>query len=680
MLSAWAFWLGRPSAISIAGASTSARLSLPYSATICISAPGVPGVTAASGPYSGGYCMPCSRKNSGVAPVGATPRPLTPMTFFSSGCQISAWVSPPQPSVSHMVAVAASMAAAASTALPPFWKAMAPAVAPSGFPVTATQCLPCSTGLLVSWASTGLGFTATARRMADKGAHVLRRHAWKRDEKRVCMCGSGLFQGESITIAREWFCPGPSSLRRFDFQQKDVGLDQVSLRRAEGADRSGDLGLDRELHLHRLHQRKRLSFLDRVALGHHHLDDLARHGCDHATAALAGRCHRFEPAVPNDAPAPVVMDDFKPVAGRMHHDTAARAVDEQRAAGVRGFADADVVSLSVEFESIAGIRVAGAFELEALVAYFKVDPARLATADSPPVGPRPGRSVALLGGMFLFAQQPGRRGCRNFGRNWGVSLEDVVQRAIQQAGVDGGIGDFGTLCQLQQKPEVGGQAADVAFGQRLLQTGQCDGPVFARYHKFGDHRIVVNADPVAGLHAGIDARPGLLRKAQHDDVARAGQEALVRILGVDARFHRMPAAADLLLRERQSFAGGHAQLPFDQVQARDALGHRVLHLQPRIHLEEIEALFVDQEFHGACTDVIDRLRRLDRGVQELLPDSGIQPGRRRFLDHLLVSSLAGAVALEKVHDISLSIAEHLRLDMPRMFNITLYNHALVAES
>jgi hypothetical protein len=38
------------------------------------------------------------------------------------------------------------MATAASTALPPCWKIIAPAVAESGFPVTATQFLPCSTG------------------------------------------------------------------------------------------------------------------------------------------------------------------------------------------------------------------------------------------------------------------------------------------------------------------------------------------------------------------------------------------------------------------------------------------------------------------------------------------------------------------------------------------------------
>ncbi len=51
--------------------------------------------------------------------------------------------------MSHIVQPAASIAAAASTALPPFAKVIAPAVAESGLPVIATQWLPCSGGFSV---------------------------------------------------------------------------------------------------------------------------------------------------------------------------------------------------------------------------------------------------------------------------------------------------------------------------------------------------------------------------------------------------------------------------------------------------------------------------------------------------------------------------------------------------
>ena len=53
-----------------------------------------------------------------------------------------AWVSPPQESVVHAVAVAAIMAQAASTALPPRSKIFAPTAAAIGLPVTAIQCWP----------------------------------------------------------------------------------------------------------------------------------------------------------------------------------------------------------------------------------------------------------------------------------------------------------------------------------------------------------------------------------------------------------------------------------------------------------------------------------------------------------------------------------------------------------
>src|SRR5688500_16404561 len=83
------------------------------------------------------------------------PSALIAMTLPVLGLWISAWVSPPQPRVSHIVAVAASIAQAASTALPPLLNVNAPAEAARGLPVMATQWLPCKGGLfecLYSWA------------------------------------------------------------------------------------------------------------------------------------------------------------------------------------------------------------------------------------------------------------------------------------------------------------------------------------------------------------------------------------------------------------------------------------------------------------------------------------------------------------------------------------------------
>ena len=48
------------------------------------------------------------------------------------------------------------------------------------------------------------------------------------------------------------------------------------------------------------------------------------------------------------------------------------------------------------------------------------------------------------------------------------------------------------------------------------------------------------------------------------------------------------AQLELVLAQRQRLARGHAQLQLDKVEAGDRLGHRVLDLEARVHLEEEE--------------------------------------------------------------------------------------------
>src|SRR6266545_488807 len=113
-----------------------------------------------------------------------------PITWRVLGFQIRAWVSPPQDRVSHMVHVAASMAQAASTALPPFWNIMEPAVAAKGFPVIASQWRACSTGLAVR-AVPGRTVTAMTRRTIAADSRTKRRI-------RECSVMNSLLDGGSL--------------------------------------------------------------------------------------------------------------------------------------------------------------------------------------------------------------------------------------------------------------------------------------------------------------------------------------------------------------------------------------------------------------------------------------------------------------------------------------------------
>ncbi len=96
------------------------------------------------------------------------------------------------------------------------------------------------------------------------------------------------------------------------------------------------------------------------------------------------------------------------------------------------------------------------------------------------------------------------------------------------------------------------------------------------------------------------------RKAQAFELAGAGQEPGFRILRIQAHFDGVTVLADLVLLQWQRFVCRNTQLPFDQVQARHILGDRMLDLQARVDLHEVEAtVLTDDEFHRAGVDVVD---------------------------------------------------------------------------
>ena len=88
-----------------------------------------------------------------------------------------------------------------------------------------------------------------------------------------------------------------------------------------------------------------------------------------------------------------------------------------------------------------------------------------------------------------------------------------------------------------------------------------------------------------------------------DERADRRQEARVRILGVDARLDRVAVDRELVLRLRQRLAGRDAQLPFDEIEPGDHLGDRMLDLQPRVHLHEVERA-VARELSAAMNSTV----------------------------------------------------------------------------
>src|SRR6202022_1817210 len=101
----------------------------------------------------------------------------------------------------------------------------------------------------------------------------------------------------------------------------------------------------------------------------------------------------------------------------------------------------------------------------------------------------------------------------------------------------------------------------------------------------------------------------------------------------------MSAQEEFALTERQSLPRRAPKLPFDEVETGHRLGHRVLDLEPRIHLDEVEGACFDNELDGAGADIADRTRRGERRFAHRLALLGVEPGCGRLLNHLLVPAL-----------------------------------------
>src|SRR5438309_227750 len=216
-------------------------------------------------------------------------------------------------------------------------------------------------------------------------------------------------------------------------------------------------------------------------------------------------------------------------------------------------------------------------------------------------------------------------------------------------------------------------ALDHAGVQCSRQTLDRPGAIGAERDQLEEQRVVVNGDDAALDDARLDPDPlAAAGQRQPRDRTRRGQEILRRVLRVDTHLDGGAALLDLVLRERHRLAGRHAQLRGHQVEAGDFFGDRMLHLEPRVHLEKVEAaLRVHQELERARIDVSDGARARDRGVRQPALGLRLEVRRRRLLHELLMTSLDRALTLVQVDDAALRVAEDLDLDVAWRLEIAL---------
>src|SRR6202012_5059949 len=130
-----------------------------------------------------------------------------------------------------------------------------------------------------------------------------------------------------------------------------------------------------------------------------------------------------------------------------------------------------------------------------------------------------------------------------------------------------------------------------------------------------------------------------------------------------------------------ALAIGDPDLGLHQIDAGGALGDGVLDLNARIDLDEIElaAVSVLQKLDRAGVAVARRPSDAQRRRAQLGALRLAQEYRRRALHHLLITSLYGAIALEQVHQVAVSVAQDLPLQMTRAPHQPLEVDLVVAE-
>ena len=131
--------------------------------------------------------------------------------------------------------------------------------------------------------------------------------------------------------------------------------------------------------------------------------------------------------------------------------------------------------------------------------------------------------------------------------------------------------------------------------------------------------------------------------------------------------------------KRELLAGGDQDLLAHDVDAGGRLGHAVLDLHARVHLQEEVLAVLEQALDRAGRVVADGPGGLDGDLADLRAQLVVDHRGRRLLDQLLVAALDRAVALAEVDDVAVLVGQHLDLDVARVGQVALEVDGRVAE-
>src|ERR1017187_379727 len=204
--------------------------------------------------------------------------------------------------------------------------------------------------------------------------------------------------------------------------------------------------------------------------------------------------------------------------------------------------------------------------------------------------------------------------------------------------------------------------------------------ILAANHQLGNERVIVRRNCAFGVGGRVDSHTRPSWRIEGGDLPRRGRE-LLRMLGVDAAFDGVPTMHDGALQYvGQLLARGDHDLTLHQVHVGDHFGDRMLHLNTRIHLDEVEpAVLIHQEFDGAGIVVADLAQRFAEDVSDFLAQFRRHPHRRGLFEQLLMAALNRALALSQTDNVAVLVPQDLKFNVTRILDIALQIEITVAE-
>src|SRR5262249_50964247 len=240
------------------------------------------------------------------------------------------------------------------------------------------------------------------------------------------------------------------------------------------------------------------------------------------------------------------------------------------------------------------------------------------------------------------------------------------------------VNDVGFTYKCAKKRQRCFDTVDDHFVERAFQTHQAFGARLAVHDQFADKGIVIGRDGVALIDGGIDADAEAARRMVVQDLAGRGAEGN-RVLGVDAALDGVPVELYVVLLDGERAAGGNADLLENQIDVGDHLGHRMLHLNARVHLDEAEFAVFVEKLDGADPKIADRAHGFRDRFADRIARTRVERGRGAFFPDFLVAALQRAVALAQVNRLALAVAKDLDFDMTRSLEIFLDVDGIVTE-